>query len=91
MLSSEEIVRTVEMLKKHGFSPVYKETGGGHTWDNWREYLNEFAPQLFLKFGHHMMGLVRGARARFLAGCFLSLSIGFLKIAETEAVSGLLY
>ncbi len=38
---------TVEMLKKHGFTPVYKETGGGHTWTNWREYLNEFAPQLF--------------------------------------------
>jgi enterochelin esterase family protein len=38
---------TVEMFKKHGFSPVYKETGGGHTWTNWREYLNEFAPQLF--------------------------------------------
>ena len=38
---------TVEMLKKHGFSPVYKETGGGHTWANWRDYLNEFAPQLF--------------------------------------------
>lgn len=38
---------TVEMLKKHGFSPIYKETGGGHTWTNWREYLNEFAPQLF--------------------------------------------
>ena len=38
---------TVEMLKKHGFSPVYKESGGGHTWTNWREYLNEFAPQLF--------------------------------------------
>jgi len=38
---------TVEMLKKHGFSPVYKESGGGHTWINWRNYLNEFAPQLF--------------------------------------------
>lgn len=38
---------TVEMLKKHGFSPVYKETFGGHTWANWREYLNKFAPQLF--------------------------------------------
>jgi hypothetical protein len=21
--------------------------GGGHTWINWRNYLNEFAPQLF--------------------------------------------
>jgi enterochelin esterase-like enzyme len=38
---------TLELLKKHGFSPVYKETGGGHTWINWRKYLEEFAPQLF--------------------------------------------
>jgi enterochelin esterase-like enzyme len=38
---------TVEMFKKHGFTPVYKETAGGHTWINWRNYLNEFAPQLF--------------------------------------------
>ncbi len=39
--------QTVEMLKKHGFSPVFKETSGGHTWINWQQYLNEFAPQLF--------------------------------------------
>ncbi len=38
---------TVETLKKHGFNPIYKETGGGHTWVNWRNYLAEFAPQLF--------------------------------------------
>lgn len=38
---------TVEMFKKHGFNVVYKESEGGHTWINWREYLNEFAPQLF--------------------------------------------
>jgi enterochelin esterase-like enzyme len=38
---------TVEMLKKHGFNVVYKETEGAHTWVNWRNYLNEFAPQLF--------------------------------------------
>ena len=38
---------TVEMLKKHNFDVVYKETGGAHTWDNWRDYLREFAPQLF--------------------------------------------
>jgi len=38
---------TVEMLKKHGFSPSLKESPGAHTWINWREYLNEFAPQLF--------------------------------------------
>lgn len=38
---------TVEMFKKHGFSPVYEKSSGGHTWINWREYLLEFAPQLF--------------------------------------------
>jgi enterochelin esterase family protein len=38
---------TVEMLKKHGFNPVFKESPGAHTWINWRNYLNEFAPQLF--------------------------------------------
>jgi enterochelin esterase family protein len=38
---------TVEMLKKHQFDVVYKETPGAHTWIVWREYLNEFAPQLF--------------------------------------------
>jgi enterochelin esterase family protein len=38
---------TVEMLRKHGFDVVYKESSGGHTWINWRNYLDEFAPQLF--------------------------------------------
>ena len=38
---------TVDLMKKHGFAPVYKETAGGHTWLNWRNYLQEFAPQLF--------------------------------------------
>jgi enterochelin esterase-like enzyme len=39
---------TVELLKKHGFKPVFDESTGGHTWINWRQYLNEFAPQLFV-------------------------------------------
>jgi len=38
---------TVDMLKEHGFKPVFLESSGGHTWLNWRDYLNEFAPQLF--------------------------------------------
>ena len=38
---------TVEMLRKHGFSPVLKESSGAHTWINWRNYLSEFARQLF--------------------------------------------
>jgi enterochelin esterase family protein len=38
---------TVAMLERHGFDVVYEESGGGHTWINWREYLARFAPQLF--------------------------------------------
>jgi len=38
---------TVDLLKKHGFAPVFRESEGGHTWLNWRDYLSQFAPQLF--------------------------------------------
>ena len=38
---------TVDLFKKHGFTPVFKESAGGHTWLNWRDYLIEFAPMLF--------------------------------------------
>ena len=38
---------TVELLKKHGFKPVFIESEGAHTWLNWRDYLSQFAPQLF--------------------------------------------
>jgi enterochelin esterase-like enzyme len=38
---------TVDFLRKHGFAPVFEESPGGHTWINWRNYLAEFAPQLF--------------------------------------------
>ncbi len=38
---------TVETLKKHKFDVVYSESDGGHTWDNWRDYLRKFAPLLF--------------------------------------------
>jgi enterochelin esterase family protein len=38
---------TVELLKKHGFKPVFIESEGAHTWLNWRDYLSSFAPQLF--------------------------------------------
>jgi enterochelin esterase-like enzyme len=39
--------QTVDLLKKHGFHPVFEESEGGHTWLNWRHYLLVFAPQLF--------------------------------------------
>jgi len=38
---------TVDLLKKHGFKPVFLESEGAHTWLNWRDYLAAFAPQLF--------------------------------------------
>jgi enterochelin esterase-like enzyme len=38
---------TVKMLRQHKFDIVFKESEGAHTWINWRDYLNEFAPQLF--------------------------------------------
>ena len=38
---------TVEMLKKHNFDVIYKETEGAHTWENWRLYLHEFSQLLF--------------------------------------------
>ena len=39
--------KTVELFKRYGFNPVYEESSGAHTWINWRNYLNEFAPLLF--------------------------------------------
>jgi enterochelin esterase family protein len=38
---------TVAMLKGHRFDVVSRDTNGGHTWINWRDYLNEFAQLLF--------------------------------------------
>jgi enterochelin esterase family protein len=36
-----------EVLKKRGIKHELKITGGGHTWINWRRYLNDYAQQLF--------------------------------------------
>jgi enterochelin esterase family protein len=36
-----------EALKKHGIKHELHVSGGGHTWINWRRYLNDFAPRLF--------------------------------------------
>ncbi len=40
---------TVAMLKGHGFDVTARESAGGHTWLNWRDYLAEFAPLLFVE------------------------------------------
>ena len=41
------IAPTRAMLAKYGIKDVYNESGGGHTWTNWRKYLEDFAPRLF--------------------------------------------
>ncbi|HTP87585.1 MAG TPA: alpha/beta hydrolase-fold protein [Bryobacteraceae bacterium] len=38
---------TLEMLKQHGFAPEFVQSPGAHTWVNWRNYLEQFAPMLF--------------------------------------------
>ena len=30
-----------------GFNYTWRESEGGHSWNNWRLYLSEFAPMLF--------------------------------------------
>jgi enterochelin esterase family protein len=36
-----------DTLEKYGIKFTLHETDGGHTWINWRQYLNDFAPRLF--------------------------------------------
>jgi enterochelin esterase-like enzyme len=38
---------TVALFQKYGFHAIFQESTGGHSWINWRNYLKEFAPQLF--------------------------------------------
>lgn len=39
---------TRAMLDKFGIAHVYHESDGGHTWINWRRYLHDFLPRLFV-------------------------------------------
>lgn len=41
------VAPTRAMLDKYGIKHTYHESGGGHTWINWRRYLADFAPRLF--------------------------------------------
>jgi enterochelin esterase family protein len=43
---------TRAMLDRQGIHHVYNESGGGHTWINWRRYLNDFLPRLFQAAGN---------------------------------------
>lgn len=41
------VAPTRAMLDRQGIRHVYNETAGGHTWINWRRYLEDFLPRLF--------------------------------------------
>jgi len=41
------VAPTRGIFDKYGIDHVYNESGGGHTWINWRRYLADFAPRLF--------------------------------------------
>lgn len=41
------VAPTRALLDKYGIAHHYNESGGGHTWINWRRYLADFAPRLF--------------------------------------------
>ena len=36
-----------QRLDNAGYTYTYHETGGGHTWRNWRRYLIDLLPRLF--------------------------------------------
>ncbi|MET0291992.1 MAG: alpha/beta hydrolase-fold protein, partial [Steroidobacteraceae bacterium] len=38
---------TFALFQQNGIGATMKTTDGGHTWANWRTYLNDFAPLLF--------------------------------------------
>ena len=42
---------TVAILKKAGIDVEQHHSAGFHAWNNWRDYLNQFAPLLFKKSG----------------------------------------
>jgi enterochelin esterase-like enzyme len=46
-LAFQNTKNTLAMFDRHGIKYTYRESDGGHTWINWRRYLNEFAPMLF--------------------------------------------
>jgi enterochelin esterase-like enzyme len=43
----ESAAPTRAMMDRHAIPYVYHESEGGHTWINWRRYLDDFVPRLF--------------------------------------------
>ena len=43
----QSVVDLLKFYDEIGFEYTYRESEGGHSWNNWRLYLSEFAPMLF--------------------------------------------
>ena len=37
----------IDLVKKYGYPTEFHPSEGFHAWNNWRDYLQEFAPRLF--------------------------------------------
>ena len=46
-IANENSAASVQLLKKYGVTPTTREKGGSHAWTNWRDYLHEFAAEIF--------------------------------------------
>jgi enterochelin esterase family protein len=46
-IAHDNSIAMLQMFDRHGLKYDARETPGGHTWYNWRHYLNDFAPLLF--------------------------------------------
>lgn len=43
----QSVIDLLNFYDETGFEYTYRESEGGHSWNNWRLYLTEFAPMLF--------------------------------------------
>ena len=43
----ESVLKLRAFYDQQGFNYTYRESEGGHSWNNWRLYLSELTPQLF--------------------------------------------
>ncbi len=43
----KRVAPTLAVMDRYGIRYQYHETGGGHDWPNWRDYLRDFVPLLF--------------------------------------------
>lgn len=41
------VAPTIAVFGRFDIDHIYNESGGGHTWINWRRYFHDFAPRLF--------------------------------------------